>query len=259
MIDTGLLLQFQVFLLVFARIFGMMVLAPFFSSMAIPFRFRATLALFVTLIMVTLVLKIPVRPEISIVHYILQLAGELLVGMAIGFLVGVFFTSISFAAELFSMQMGLSITNVFDPQAQIEVPVLGQMLSMFGILVFISVGGHHHLLNGIWTSYSSLPVLEVSRHAGPLAQGASAAFTGMFGIAIKIALPMIGVSFLLSVSLGILAKTAPQLNILMLGFPLQIMVGLLVLMASLPFIFRFVANVISQSIVFAMRVMGAGA
>lgn len=259
MIDTGLVIQFQVFLLVFARIFGMMALAPFFSSLAIPFRFRATLALLVTLIMVTLVLKVPVRPEISIVHYILQLVGELLVGITIGFLVGVFFSALSFAAELFSMQMGLTITNVFDPQAQIEVPVLGQLLSLFGVLVFIAVGAHHHLLNGIWSSYGSLPVIEISRQAGPFAQGAAAAFSGMFGVAIRIALPLIGVSFLLSVSMGILAKTAPQLNILMLGFPIQILVGFLVLIASLPFMFRFVGNVISESIAFALRVMGGAA
>jgi len=258
MIDKGLVIQFQVFLLVFARIFGMMTLAPFFSSLAIPFRFRAILALLVTMIMILPVLKLPIRPEISLVHYILQLVGELLVGIAIGFLVGVFFAALSFAAELFSMQMGLSITNVFDPQAQIEVPVLGQLLSLFGILVFIAVGAHHHLLNGIWSSYDSLPMLEISRHSGPFAQGAAAAFTGMFGVAIKIALPMIGVSFLLSIAMGILAKTAPQLNILMLGFPIQILVGFLVLVASLPFLFRFMGNVISESVAFAVKVMGGG-
>jgi len=259
MIDSGLLLQLQVFLLVLARIFGMLALAPFFSSIVIPIRARATLALFVAFIMVALALRAPIRPEIALLPYILQLVGELLVGIALGFIVAVYFAAFAFAAELFSVQMGLSITMVFDPQAQIEVPVIGQLFSLFSVLIFVGVGAHHHLLNGIWSSYTTLPVLELARAAGPFAQGVAAAFSAMFGAALKIALPMIAVSFLLSLSLGILAKTAPQLNILMMGFPIQILVGLAVMLACLPFIFRFVGEVISQSIAFAMRVLGAPA
>ena len=259
MIDTGFLLQFQVFLLVLARVFGMLVLTPFFSSLTIPFRVRAILAFFVAIIMVALTLSVPIRPEISLLPFILQLVGELFIGMAIGFIVAIYFASFAFAAELFSVQMGLSITMVFDPQAQIEVPVIGQLFSLFAVLVFLGVGAHHHLLNGIWSTYTTLPVFEISRAAGPFAQGVASAFSSMFGAALKIALPMISVAFLLSLSMGILARTAPQLNILMLGFPIQILVGLMVMMACLPFIFRFMGSVISQSIQFAMRVMGAPA
>jgi flagellar biosynthetic protein FliR len=259
MIDTGFLLHFQVFLLVLSRIFGMLVLAPFFSSLAIPFRVRATLAFFVAIIMVSLAVGAPIRPEISLLPFILQLAGELFIGMALGFIVAVYFATFSVAAEFFNTQMGLGIVNVFDPQAQIELPIIGQLFSLFALLIFLGVGAHHHLLNGIWGSYTTLPVLEISRVAGPFAQGVAAAFVAMFGAALKIALPMIAVAFLVSLSMGILGKTAPQLNLLMLGFPIQIMVGLLVLLSCLPFIFRFMGTVISQSIHFALRVMGAPA
>jgi len=259
MVDGGLLYQLQIFLLILMRIFGMMALAPFFSSMIVPFRVRATLAFFVAIIMVALALRAPIRPELALIPYIMQLAGELLIGLALGFIVATYFAAFAFAAELFSVQMGLSITMVFDPQAQIEVPVIGQLLSMFAVLIFVGIGAHHHVLSAIWSSYTSLPVLELSRMAGPFSQGAASAFGAMFGAALKIALPMIAVSFLLSLSLGILAKTAPQLNILMLGFPIQILVGLSVLLACLPFIFRFMGEVISQSIHFALRVVGAAA
>ena len=257
MIDTGFLLQFQVFLLVLARIFGMLVFAPFFSSLTIPFRARAILAFFVALIMVSLALDASIRPELSLLPFVMQFIGELLIGIALGFIVAVYFATFSFAAELFNVQMGLSISNVFDPQAQIEVPVIGQFFSLFAILIFLGVGAHHHLLNGIWSSYTTLPVLELSTAAGPFAQGAASAFVAMFGAALKIALPMISVAFLISLSMGILGKTAPQLNLLMLGFPIQIMAGLAVMVTCLPFIFRFMGTVISQSIHFAMRVMGA--
>ena len=262
MVDSGLLLQFQVFLLVLARVFGMLVLTPFFSSLVIPFRVRALLAFFVALIMVTLALGAAagaIKPELSVLPFILQLVGELFVGMTIGFIVAVYFAAFSFAAELFSVQMGLSITMVFDPQAQIEVPVIGQLFSLFAVLVFIGVGAHHHVLNGIWSTYTSLPVLEISRASGPFAQGVAAAFVAMFSAALKIALPIISVAFLISLSMGILGKTAPQLNLLMLGFPIQILVGLTVMLACLPFIFRFMGAVISQSVQFAMRVMGVTA
>ena len=111
MIDTGLVIQFQVFLLVFARIFGMMTLAPFFSSRRYP-RFRPFGS---PQTMIKILPALSSRSDQISLHYILQLGRGPLVRIAIGFLVGVFRST---RLPNLSMQMGLSITNVFDPQAQ---------------------------------------------------------------------------------------------------------------------------------------------
>ena len=91
--------------------------------------------------------------------------------------------------------------------------------------------------------------MPVSPTAAPIfAKGVVGAFVKMFGAAILIALPMITTALLISVTLGILAKTAPQLNVLMMGFPIQIVVGFSVLIMAVPLIFGFIANLITESL-----------
>jgi flagellar biosynthetic protein FliR len=247
---------FQLFLLIMLRHFGMFVVAPFFASLAIPVRVKATLALFSSLIVFPLVAGMGIRVENGFLPFMMQAGGELVLGIAIGFIVAVFFTAFQFAGQLFSFQMGLSISMAFDPESQMESPVLGQMFSLFAVMVFLSVNAHHHLISGIRESYRLLPVLEMNAHSGLLARGMTDAFTRMFGAAIHVGLPIIGTSLLLSVTLGILAKTSPQLNVLMLGFPVQIAVGFGIFTLAVPFMFRFVANWVQGGIGFTMRLFG---
>lgn len=256
MVTIGLINGFQLLLLIFVRIFGMMIIAPFFTSMVIPSRVKVILAVLTAIIMLPLVSQLNVKPEMQPLRFLMQIGGEALIGITIGFMMTLFFTAFQFAAQMFSVQMGLSITMVFDPQAQIQIPIMGQLLSMFAVLVFLSVGAHHHLLNGIFYSYKTIPVLQVTGHASVFAKSITEGFVRMFGASIMIGLPMIGTALLISVTMGILAKTAPQLNILMLGFPLQILVGLLVLVVALPLIFQFISNWITYGLNYTMKTIG---
>lgn len=256
MVTIGMIQGFQLFLLIFVRILGMMTVAPFFTSMVIPYRVKAILAVLTAVIMLPLISTMSVKPELDLVRYLMQIGGEALIGIVIGFMMAVFFTAFQFAAEMFSVQMGLSITMVFDPQAQIQISIIGQMLSMFSIMVFLALGAHHQLLNGVFYSYQTIPVLEVTGHASIFSRSITVAFTRMFGAAIMIGLPIIGTALIISVTLGILAKTAPQLNILMLGFPLQILVGMLMLVVALPLIFQFISNWITYGLDYTLRTIG---
>lgn len=249
-------LKFQLFLFILVRMFGMMAIAPFFSSLAIPFKVKALLSFFISIVLFPMVAKLGIQPAAETVPYVLELVGQVMVGVIIGFLVGIFFSAFQFAGQLFSVQMGLSISEVFDPQHEIQLPVLGQMLSLFGALLFVSVGAHHQLIAATFGSFKSLPFLVVADNAARVAEGAGAAFIKMFGAAIKIALPMIATALLISVTLGILAKTAPQLNVLMLGFPIQIGVGFIILMVVTPMLFRFMSEWIQEGLRFTMRLVG---
>jgi len=248
--------NFQLFLLVLVRLLGMMVVAPFFSSLAIPFRMKALLAFFTSIILYPMVAGLGMQPSLEALPYILEITGQLLVGVLIGFLVGLFFVAFQFAGQLFSVQMGLSISMVFDPQHQIQLPILGQMLSFFGVLLFLSVDAHHQLLSSVFLSFKSVPFFSVADNAARIAKGAGVAFIKMFGAAIRIALPMIATAMLISVTLGILAKTSPQLNVLMLGFPIQIGAGFIVIYFAVPLLFRFMSGWIKEGIQFTMKLVG---
>ncbi len=248
MVTIDLIVKFQLFLIILARMLAMFMVAPFFSSRIIPMRVKGIFAFFIAVILFPMISTLGIKPELSIIPFLLQIAGEVLIGLAIGFLVAIFFTATQFAGQLFSVQMGLGISMVFDPQAQVQMPILGQLLSIFAIMVFLLVGAHRHLITAVYQSYFTLPALSIGDAAPIFAKGVAGAFVKMFGAAILIALPMITTALLISVTLGILAKTAPQLNVLMMGFPIQIIVGFTVLIMAVPFIYGFIANLISESL-----------
>lgn len=253
MVTLDFIRNFQLFLLVMVRMFGMFVVAPFFASLIIPARARAILAFFTTIVVFPVVAHLQQPVSLELVPYLFQLGGEVLIGIVFGFLIAIFFSAFQFAGQLFSFQMGLGISMVFDPQAQVQLPIVGQMLSLFAILVFLSINAHHHLINGVYQSYRTIPVLNIVGQAPLFAKGVGEAFMRMFGAAILIGLPMIATAFLISVTLGILAKTAPQLNVLMMGFPIQIAVGFSVLILAVPLMFRFMANFIGMGIKFTIK------
>ena len=128
---------------------------------------------------------------------------------------------------------------MMDPLSQISVPLIGQLKNMVALLIFLVVSGHHFLIKAIYRSYELAPLIAISGGgASDLMKFLVHSMTGMFIIALKIALPVMGTIFLVSVSLGVLAKAAPQMNILMLGFPLKIIVAFGVLIVITPMIIR---------------------
>lgn len=122
---------------------------------------------------------------------------------------------------------------------QISVPLIGQFKNLIGLLVFLSINGHHLLLNAIYKSYELAPFINFEKTiTGGLLKYLLYSFSGMFVVALKIALPVVGAIFLVSVSMGVLAKAAPQMNIMMLGFPFKIAVAFAMLILITPLIVR---------------------
>lgn len=231
--------HFQMFLLVMMRINAMIVVAPFFSSGVIPFRAKALISFFVALVSVPMVaaLGYTVPPEPGI--YALLVLNEIAIGLFIGFLVSIIFASFQLAGQFFAVQIGFGINEVLDPVAQISVPLIGQMKNLFGLLVFLYMNGHHFMIDAIYRSYKLAPIMGYDAvMANSVIKYLSYSFSGMFLVALKIALPVMGTIFLISVSMGILAKAAPQMNIMMLGFPFKIVVAFGIMFLSAPMMIR---------------------
>jgi len=221
--------NFQIFLLILVRMFGMFVVAPFFSSGVIPFRIRAVFSVYVTACVFPMVVgTIGAIPE-SMYSYILLIVSEVIIGILIGFLISIIFAAFQLAARFFSFQMALGIAEVIDPFSQIGISLVGQLWTLMGIMVFIAIDGPHLLIMATFESYSTIYLFDLVRDTVPMYQVLIKTFGAMFLVALKLAFPILTTLFLLAVTLGMLAKAAPQMNIFMLGFPIQISVGFLIM------------------------------
>ncbi len=225
----------------------MIMIAPFYSSGVIPFRIKAMLSFFITLVIfpgVASTIKIPGNMGI---YYLLVLQ-EVFIGIYIGFLVSIIFTAFQLSAQYYAAQIGFGINEVLDPVGQVSVPLIGQLKNFVGLLVFLAIDGHHFLIEAIYRSFDLVHGFSLGRAAtGGLLKYLIYTFSGMFIVALKISFPIVATAFLITVSMGVLAKAAPQMNIMMFGFPFQIIAGFGLLALTSPLIIRVMQVAIERS------------
>lgn len=236
---------FQICLVVMARLFAMFVVAPIFSSPVITPRIRLTLAFFATLVIFPIVANSGsiVVPS-NTVFYVLAILNEVFIGILIGFFFFVIYSTLQVATGFFEVQVGFSISATVDPLSQISIPVVGQIQNLMGMLILFAIDGHYSIVRTLIYSFQEIPVFSVV---------SSAVFTSnievvimrlvyymscLFSIGLSLALPIVITNFLLSISLGLLAKAAPQMNILLLGFPFQIGLGMTTYLFLIPVVVR---------------------
>ncbi len=249
-------LHFQAFLLVLVRINAMIMIAPFFSSGVIPFRMKAMLSFLITLVVFPVISAASVKVPGNMGAYYLLVIQQAMIGIYIGFLVSVIFSAFQLSGQYYSAQIGFGINEVLDPLGQVSVPIIGQMKNFIALLVFLAINGHHFLIEAVCRSFELAPLYSMSKVAAAgYLKYMVYAFSGMFVVALKIALPILATSFLISVSMGILSKAAPQMNIMMLGFPFQIFAAYGLLIVTSPLIVRIMQVAIERSFKMLTRVM----
>lgn len=184
---------------------------------------------------------------------------EAVIGGMIGFAFSILFWAIRMAGDLIGLQMGFSIVNVIDPNSTGQVSLIGEFKYVIAMLILLLTNGHHLMITALIDSYRVIPVgggvFGFGVYDGLLRLSATA-----FVTAVKIGAPAMITLLLTDVALGILARTVPQMNIFIVGFPLKIGVGLFVLGLSLPLLMKLFSrtlqeiNVSTQKIIAAMVV-----
>ncbi len=228
-------MNFQKFMLVFSRILGLILVVPFFSSKMINTRAKLGLVFFITIVIFPLVYKfIPEIPE-NMVEYSFIAIVEGMVGIIIGFCLTLSFSAYQLAGQFFTIQMGFGASEVFDPMSQISIPLMGQYLYLIAILVFLSMHGPVLIIREIYSSFELINVSNFIKNSiiEPT-YGIIATFSDMFMVALRMSFPIMGTLLLVSVTMGLLAKAAPQMDLLMIGFPISITVGFIILILILP-------------------------
>ncbi len=248
--------KFQVFLLIFVRMHSMIMIAPFFASGVIPFRAKALLAFFITLVIMPVVAENGYTLPGDMGAYYLLVVKEVLIGLFIGFLISIIFAAFQLSGQFFAVQIGFGINEVLDPIGQVSVPLIGQLKNLIGLLVLLAMNGHHMMIYAVYRSYELAPMMGITPSAtSGYFKYAMHTFSGMFVIALKIALPVVATIFLVSISMGVLAKAAPQMNIMMLGFPFKIAVAFGILLLITPLVVRIMHVSLERTFNFLTKVL----
>ncbi len=233
--------DFPAFLLVLVRVTSFFLMMPLFSYRSIPAGHKIGLGFFMAWI-ILFTLDVPAL-EINSTYFLLIIK-EALVGVFIGFIAYMILTAIQIAGGFIDFQMGFAIANVIDPQTGAQSPLLGQYLYTIGLLLLLTVNGHHLLLDGVFNSFRFIPLDQMWIPFGNenMVEFVIRAFNSMFIIAFQMAIPVVGSLFLVDVALGIVARTVPQLNVFVVGLPLKIGVSFIVLIAVMSVILLVVSQ-----------------
>jgi flagellar biosynthetic protein FliR len=172
----------------------------------------------------------------------LGVIGEIILGVTIGLSVRLLFAGIQLAGQLAGFQMGLAIVNVMDPQTSAQVPILAQFNNLIAMMVFLAINAHHWFLRSLMESFRLVPPFNFTLNYS-LVEHLMMLGGNMFIIALKIGAPIIATMLITSVALGLIARTVPQMHIFIVAMPLKILIGLLMLSLTAPYLSSFLHEV----------------
>jgi flagellar biosynthesis protein FliR len=231
-------------LLPLIRVLGLIAIAPVFSHSATPKRIKFLVGLVITLIIMP---TLPSQAPIEVLSFkgVGVVAKEFIIGLAMGFSMRIMFSAVELAGHMIAMSMGLGFATFFDPQTQGQSNAISQYLVILVVLIFLSLDGHLMMVATLSNSFMTMPInSEAHVNYLHLAQMGET----IFSAGLLLSLPLVTTLLITNMALGILTKTAPQLNIFGIGFPITIFVGLLILIVSLPTMLKPVENLIESSL-----------
>ena len=244
----GLVEYVEVFLLVLARVYALLRTAPMSSSSNIPRLARIGLAFFCATAVLPGVVDTGYQIPQSGFAYAMLVVGEAMIGIVLGFFLNVVFSAFIVAGQFFSLQMGFGASQVFDPLAQVQIPVMGQFLNVVAMLVFVTNRGFQKIfLFGVDGSFRALTAADLVAQHDFVLRTLISGLGSMFEQALIIAFPIFGTLILVYVTMGLLAKAAPQMNLLMLGFPIAISAAFFVLFLTVPVLMESFGRIIDLS------------
>jgi len=223
--------QFETFFLIFLRITSMIMLFPVFSSAQIPVQVRLGLGALFSFV----IFRVVPPPHLTggAFELIVGASAQVLLGVIIGFIGSLVFTGIQFAGELIDLQVGFAIANVINPQTQQNITIIGEFQLALATLLFVATNSHYLMIQGIAGSFNLLPLPYINLDPS-VGGNITLFFSESFLIVFQIAAPVVVAMFLTNVALALMARVAPQMNVFIVGLPLQVGVGLTMMAISLP-------------------------
>lgn len=222
------LVAIQGFIICLARVGSMVATIPVFSGGQVPVRMRVSMAFLFTLVCFPVVRPYLPTTEIEPLRLMLLILGEAALGLLVGFLGQLVFMAAEFGGSIIGYQMGFAAANVFDPANQRQVALISQFQSVFAILLFLALDVHHLFLEAIVASFQMLEPGTLSFSGGAIPMLMEVA-NHSFILAIRLGAPILALLILSNLTLGIMARVFPQLNVFLLSFPLNIGLSFIVM------------------------------
>lgn len=218
------------FLWPFFRIGAFMMIVPVLGAQVVPTRIRLGLAFVLTTALYPVLPAMPVI-EVTGLRSLLIIAQQILIGVTLGFVVLTILQVFILAGQTISMQMGLGFASMVDPANGVSVAVLSQWYQVLVTLVFLAINGHLVVLGVLADSFSALPVGSDGFSQANFMDLAEFG-NWLFRASLMLALPAISALLLVNLTFGVMTRAAPQLNVFVLGFPITMLAGLVIVWAS---------------------------
>lgn len=235
--------KYQIFLLILVRMTGLFLITPVFSRNNMPNEFKIGFSFFCSVILIN-VINVEATTFLP-AELILFSIKELFVGMIMGFISYLFFSTLYLAGQIIDMQIGFGMVNVLDPQSNMQVPIIGSFYYIISTLMFLIFDGHHVLLEALIKSYDYIPIGQF-RFTDSIVNQLIRILNHTFIYSFKICGPILAAIFLADILLGVLAKTMPQMNVFIVGMPLKIFVGIAILIITMPLFAAVLQNIFSD-------------
>lgn len=227
-----LYLWINAFLWPFFRVLGLFMVAPLFSESSIPLQVKVGAAVLISLVIAPTLAPMPALPTASWEALWLALQ-QVLIGIALGFVMRIVFAIVMLAGEFIGFQMGLSFASFFDPGTGAQTAVISRLLNLVAMLVFLAVNGHLVMLNAFMHTFDIIPIAPGSLN--PNGWGVLIEWTReLFLSGMLLALPLLIILLTMNLAFGILNRTAQQITIFAVGFPITLTTGLIILTIVIP-------------------------
>lgn len=234
-------IQLQTIILIFIRITAFIVVSPGFSIKGLPSVAKIALSMGITLAAYS---AVPVmKQEAATLFFALLVVKEVLVGIAIGFITKLFFSAVEIAGNLVDFQVGFSMGAVYDPSMGINVSYYGKIYYWLSMCVFYMTNLHHIVIKSLVQSFQYMPIS--STNIGSFGVEGMMKLLGIiFELAFNLAAPMIIVALLTEVILGLISRSVPQINVLILGMPLKIVASFVIMLILLPTLVKNIQEIL---------------
>ncbi|MBN2555744.1 MAG: flagellar biosynthetic protein FliR [Anaerolineales bacterium] len=236
--------QAQVFFLALTRVMAMIVHVPVLGGSGIPNRIKIGFGVLLAMVILTWDPLPASREALSLVALAVQIARELLIGTLAGFGAVLTFGAIQMAGDVMGMGSGFRAAQMLNPALGLQGSSMNQFFVVVATLVFLAVDGHHLFLIAIQRTFdmlplaTALPVFSSERLLATTGQ--------LIGAGVQIALPVFGAVLLTDLSLGLLARVAPQIQVFFLGVPVKLGIGIAALLFSLGVLFPLLRDLFSS-------------
>lgn len=230
----------SLFLLIFSRWAGMIMLAPVFGARGVPNMVKIGLTAGLSIIMYPLIQASNPQIPDALLLYAALVIKEVLVGLVIGLLSYFITAVIQGAGQLIDLQMGFSMGGEIDPFYGVQSAMMGNFQIILAIMLLLATNAHYYLIAAMVKSYAYIPLNPAGLTIG--LDFIVNLISSVFSLSIQLALPVMGAMLIADIGVGLLSRAVPQLNIFSVIFPVKIIMGFVILMLSVPFFAQSVSH-----------------